>query len=474
MRFSRSQSRAAFALALAASIAACGKVKNRDELVLIVGEASGQTAGTGEQTTGELLQQIGEVYDLYSGPDGLSREEMTNLMTRFGSGTHSGIVDALFRFDRDANSRVTVSEIETGLSTAVPALAWIPSRGESATEAQLEAGIAVDYPAAAAEARRSLARTLMALDSREAGGNGNGLLSRKEISLAALLMGGVEPATLLGDPILAMKLTQQVTLWNPSVPFSALSETNARLETMNFVARFVVSEKIAKRMMIPVKGDLLAVATRAARIAGSGPWNPEGLFRYAARFDGRLMTGDGDGNLSKIEFLNFLTDLEFAATVLGRGPTTPAIWLMRPQLRVIFPRVAIDLFYDPRNGQPRDKYWNAGLREFDQGFGGDRDGRLSPIEVGTALYAARILDGMFERLDADGNQQLNHDEGFELLKLIGITDRDAVDYLFADPPLDLSESSSTLALRMHTPGRTVLRTMGPWQVYVRMRKFLLR
>jgi hypothetical protein len=192
------------AAGLLAGLAGCGVIKNREDRVVIANENPGSeqagiSGGRGRTQEDEEIRQIKEFLDLYTDHGAITREGLANFFEKykdkiapFLAGLHMSsqdLINLVFQFDANHDGHITPQEISDGLMKRIPILRWIPDNASSISRAELLDKVTHEYPLASQAATQGLTEVLMRFDQTWAGGNGDGKVSRAELSGAGLIIG---------------------------------------------------------------------------------------------------------------------------------------------------------------------------------------------------------------------------------------------------------------------------------------------
>ncbi|MBI3543627.1 MAG: hypothetical protein HY075_10175 [Deltaproteobacteria bacterium] len=501
------------AAALVASLAAggCGQMKNKDEKLLVVrDQAVTSTSSDGLSANLDQIRQFIELYFGVGGGSGMSREQLAHLLERykdklgeFLSGSKlslNDLLDLLFKFDHNRDGKLTPGEIADGLLQRVPILRWIPSNVAQVSEAELADKIASEYPQASPKAREGLTKALMIYDQPWAGGNGDGLLTRIELSSAGLILGMLQ-STDFSQPIavpsnprerlvgeqLNHKINQQIFGRHEQLDYMKLAPADIQLEWMQLSMRFYLTDKLVHFFggtegRLP--SDRQAMALSALGPAQQPHW--EKLRRF---YDNPMMGGDRDGKLSTIESFSLLSDLEFAQKLLNalEGDTTAAGINRAPAKRKVLASLMTLL---PRVGQPlamgdldewkkdpwavRAEFWNS-LRLYDEReYGGNGDGKLDAGELAMALGYARVVENLYAVYDTGRDGYLSKEEARPLFAELGVHDGRLIDAFFMNVGLDGHDVGFWEKLKIFFSGRSKIDNLHPYEFYERLVKVMPR
>jgi hypothetical protein len=484
------------AAAIALGIAACGKVKGRDEPVLVVGEPQA-SRGPQEDDSERLVRRLKEIYDLYGGSDGLTREELANLLSRAPGGADAGLVELLFRFDADGDTRLTLNEAIGGISSRVPTLGWIPA-GEGIARDELVHRLHQTYPDSSQAARDGLAEMLFRFDAPWAGGDGDERLERRETAMAGIVIGAVgdldfsegvptsrerlTPDRAARLVAIERKVNAQVFGRYAVADHRRLGATDRKLEWTQFALQYFVVDKMAKRLGAPLPPDRLMLglfAYGSPRISGLVSASSTRWPNLRRLYDNPLNLGNGDHRYSTLEIFHLLTDLEQAQKILaivgprpasGRIGVHPALF---DHLLRAFPLTGRSLFLGA-NGAARPEYWDR-LIAFDRPLrGGNQDGILDAGEVAFAADYARILEMLFATYDTDHDGWMRKAEAREMLRRFDLDDPQVLDFMFTEAA-DHSETPDLLdMLGMGLGLATVKERLSPFELYLRLERILAK
>lgn len=517
----------------------CGVVKSREDRVVTALQAPGsEQAGSvssagGPGSEDEELRQIKQFLDLYTDHGAVTREGLANFLEKYKDKiapflaglnlSSQDLVDMVFAFDANHDGRVTPQEIADGLKKRIPILRWIPDNTAEITRDELARQIALEYPKASAPGVAGLADTLMRFDQSWAGGNANGKVGRAELSTAGLIIGvlaqtdfsngftippgsipplsggqagGCVDLTPVAAKLIQQKVDQQLLGRYAAHASSELSQDDQRLEWMQVVLKFVLSDLLVHHYGEangPHSGELSESTAQTAFSAWGIPQQPH-WSQLRAIYDNPMMGGDGDGYYSSIETFNYLTDLEFAQKLLAltHGDfsaaslgANPAKHDLLARLLKLMPRTGEALFMDDLDPAAmakwglRKEYWDS-FTQFDDPFlGGDGNGTLDIGETAMGMVYAKLIENLYELFDTNHNTYLERSEGDHLFAVIGaqagITfNYRAIDAFYANIGLNTASPGLFARLRIffshgHTP--TSLR---PYDFQVRLVQILPR
>ncbi|MBI3555485.1 MAG: EF-hand domain-containing protein [Deltaproteobacteria bacterium] len=503
--------------------AGCGQVKNRDDKVVVVQDATSTQHAS--RQLGPSLDQIRQFIELYFGGNGVSRAGLSNLLEKykdqlgkFLAGTKlspNELIELLFKFDANGDGKLTPGEVAEGLNKRIPILRWIPHNAATITRDQLAASIMREFPEASINARDGLTRTLMRFDEVWAEGNADGMLSRQELSTAGLILGmlqgtdftipitqpdGATAAQALVTEQLHHKVNQQIFgRFGKQENYTKLPAGDIQAEWMQLALRFYLTDRLTHHYNEDGK---LAPDQQAEALSNFGPSQIGRWAELRRLYGSPLMGGDGDKDekgharhtLNTIESFTLLSDLDYVAKLfaMANGDVSAANIARLPgvtkalflgDLLVLYPRTAWGLILSDGsrdkqdNWTIRNEYWD-GLRIFDTvRYGGNGDGKLDLGEFAMALAVDRISENLFALYDTDHSGTINKAEAAVLFKevLKDKYDKRIVDAFFADLGLDEGKDPGFWAkLKAFFSGRTGIDDLSPFEFYVRLVKSLPR
>ncbi len=489
-----------------AAVAGCGQVKERADKQIVAqenGSNASATPAAGSHMSEETIKKLAAFYDLYADKDGISQAGMTNVFEKykdqFGkvlSGTAlapKDLVDMLFSFDRNHNGKLTVKEVESGMSERIPTLGWMDADEELSAE-ELAPILARQYPETSVEAREGLAKVLLSFDRPYADGDGNGKLSRKELSMAGVLMGALhdmdftagvpcpddaDEETRLTFEILHNKLNMQMYGRYEWLNWHSLSKADLHLEWLQLSLKFYLVDKLTQSFHDDGK---VAFADVREAVMRAGIPLIDRTDKLKKFYDSVFQGGDGDGKLNTIELFNLLSDLEFAVQVRRRQELTTDKLVGKSYffnvLMTVFPRTGNNLFLtgsrdnNLKGKHIRKEYWDK-LMTFDSlEQGGNANSSLDPGELAVAFGHAQLLERVFALYDKNHDGLLSRQEVEPLFKRAGIEDKEAVRIFFADIGLDGNSSHFGMGFKLFFSGKKNLEALSPYEFYLRMEEVL--
>jgi hypothetical protein len=487
--------------------AACGQLKGRPDnlAVLQQGAAPGVSGASGADSSGGTstadVQQIKEFLDLYF-PDGkLTKSGVNNLLTKYqdkilplleGMGiSQQDLVNILFSFSTSGDGTLTAHDVADGLAQRIPILKWIPDNSSEIDAATLRAQVAAYYPTASAAATTSLAGALMRYDAPWAGGDGDGKISRQELTTAGLILAligqtdfshGVQISAPDGGSaadaqtlaLVDQKMNEQLFPRYGVTSYKQLAPADVQVEFMTMSLRFALIDKLAHAYSDA--GLMTAAQTRGAMTAwyapGAAPVVTDLLVRF---YDGQLAGGDGDGFISSLEAFNLVTDLDFSYGVhtylngdysWAHVSSFPGRNALLGDLIGLFPSAGQSLY-------TTGAYWD-GLKSYDAAnVGGTADGKVEPGEFAMSLSVARAIDVLYGKYATSKPGVLTKDEGRQLFaNELKITDKRIVDAFFADVGLNGKGSKFFLSLKAFFSGKLFKETLTPFEFHQRLLEYL--
>ncbi|MEK7689513.1 MAG: hypothetical protein AAB425_00675, partial [Bdellovibrionota bacterium] len=336
----------AFALVLSG----CYEMKPREEKILVVGDSgaaaadAAAVAGQSEAvqaedgskmpiSTSEQITEIANVYNNYASADGVTKDQITNIMVKTTGSADPQATDAIFDMAAAGGStddKATPKEVLAGIYATIPTMAWI-AQGETLSREEIRPRMKATYSVASAVAVEGLLDTLFRYDEPWVGGNGDGRLSRMETEIAGLIIGGMDnedytsnPPVGAGTPggpsgseelqtkILDTKLNKQLFLRYPVASMKQLALPDRQLEWVSFALRALLADS-----MVQIQGGSIPLEKQAAALATMGYSfvndSTDGCLSLRKYYDNKINFGDGDGTLNTIEAFNLISDLDFAA-----------------------------------------------------------------------------------------------------------------------------------------------------------------
>ena len=502
------------ALAAALSAAACGQIKDRpDHVITVQGDGSAASGDSSSSTLPDDLRKLQDLINLYTDKGSITKSGLANLINKYkdkiggfldGTGmTTDQIVEFLFQFDTNHDGNISTDEIVNALYKRIPILRWIPDNRAAIDATSLDADIAQEFPRASAIAREGLKGVLLRYDEKWAGGNGDGLLTRQELSVAGLLLGVLEqvdfskgvpvPPGASDDQKLAIglvnqKLNEQIYGRYPVADSSLLAVDDAHLEWMQLALRFYLCDKL----VYSTSGDsLIAPPDQAQALAqyGYGPADPNHWAAFRQLYSNPLMGGQA-GGWSTIVTFNVVTELDYAARIwlVANGDFSaqnisqiPGRDALLASLQTIYPSAGKGLFLaDPQSKKKKKKdpagvrsdYWDN-VKDFDSAeLGGNHDGKIDIGELALALGYARVIDGIYATYDTNHDGLMSKLEAAPLFKSFGIVDPRAIEVFYADIDVDGKGNSLWAALKIFFSGASKIDNLGPYEFHKRMIQIL--
>jgi hypothetical protein len=477
-------------------VAACGQVKDRDDKV-VVADTSNSTENAEKASTEDAIRKFSSTYSLFVPKDGVSRPQLQNLFEYFlkknsllgsffskSSISADQVVDVLFHFDRNGDGKLNIREVHRGLESHVPTLGWAPEHKKLCAP-ELKASVKNEYPEASPSARAGLVRTLSRFGERWAGGDGDGLLSRRELSTAGLILGAIPRIDLQNgiagnesDPMqnlvleqIENKLNEQLYLRYEVPDFRRLSSPDSKLEWSQLALRFVLIDGLVQEIgresgcagRVPfskIREALLKWGGIA--LADATVIENDMLFRL---YDSPLTGGDGDGQFNTIELFNFVTDWTYAAQITSAAGESPESMGKQKDLlahlNVLYRHIGRNIF---SNAQ----YW-ASLRAFDNADrGGNENGHFDATELLMALNYVRLLDNIYAIYDTNRDGTMTKDEIKPFFKEMGIESSLAIDAFFNGVGLDGKSSKIGTTLKVFFSRKKNVSGLTPYPFYQRM------
>ena len=495
-------------IASSAIIPGCGKVKERDDREVVMRSANTPSTDEvgGTHMTEDTIKKIAQFYTLYSDDSGISRQGMTNIFSRHkdkitsllaGKGiTTTELVDMMFSLDPNHDNKLSVAEIKSSASDHIPTLGWLGAE-EKIAPADLASHIEKQFPTASLGAREGLQHVLASFDQPFAGGNGDGLLTQKELSMAGLIIGSMMDTDFLtGLPTptnadeeqkltleqLNHKFTQQLYSRYKEVNWKNFLSADLTLEWIQFAIKFYLADKL-----VQVYGTAGKVAFADVRDVISHVGIPliDKFDKLKQFYDADFMGGDGDGKLNVLELFNLVTDLEFSMKVRRTMDVkTTNLAANKPYffntLLAVFPNCGYNLFLtgsldNTLQGKTvREAYWNS-LDKFDTiKRGGNANSSLDPGELAMALGWARLLDNIFAFYDINHDRVLSRAEVKPLFERMNIHDPEAIRIFYADIGLEGNTGKFMMGMKLFFSGKKNLEYLTPYEFYVRMEEALPR
>ena len=487
-------------------VAGCGQVKQRDDKQVVAQQsgAKDSTVADGKHMSEATIKKLAAFYDLYADKEGISKQGLTNVIDKYkdqfskvlsGSAlSPKDLVDMLFSFDKNHDQKLSVQEIESGVTERIPTMGWVEADGE-VSEEELAPILARHYPAASQAARDGLAHVLMSFDRPYADGNGDGKLSRKELSMAGLLIGSMhdmdfsggvpcpddaDEETRLSFEVMQGKINMQMFGRYSVTDWHQLSVADLNLEWMQVSLRFYLVDKLVQSFQSEGK---VAFADVRDAVMKAGIPLIDRSDKLKSFYDSIFEGGDGDGKLNTIEFFNMLSDLQFAVQVRRTMELTTDKMIGKAyffkSLLAIYPRVGNNLFLSGTRDNTlkgkniRREYWDKQLPLFDAlEHGGNANGSLDPGELAIAFAHAQLLERVFALYDRNHDGLLSRQEVEPLFKRAGIEDKEAIRIFFADIGLDGNSSHFSMGVKLFFSGKKNLEYLAPYDFYVRMEEVL--
>lgn len=508
----------------------CGVVKSREDRVVVASQNPAyQQAGSvrsigSTDSEDDALKQIKQFLDLYTQNGAMTREGLTNFLEKykaqigpFLAGAHMSsqeLVDLIFAFDADHDGQVTPQEISDGLMKRIPILRWIPDNATAISRDELLRQIQIEYPQASDMAQAGLCDVLMRFDESFAEGNGDGKVSRSELSGAGLIIGvigqtdfskgftippgaipPVKPitgstntidVTPLAAKLIQQKIDQQLFTRYSVQSSQALSQDDLRLEWMQLALRFFLIDKLVHHSA-PTDGDhagQLAMDKALSALSGWGIPEPAHYSNLLAFYDTAALGGDGDGHISSLEAFNYLSDLEFARKLRvllssdfsARSlSANPAKIYILSTLKTLMPRTGQALFMndlDPKQlavWGVRTEYWDGFTRQFDNPvYGGNGDGKIDDGEAAMGLMHAKLVEDCFELYDTNHDTYLVRSEGNAMFAVFGITDSRVIDAIYGDVDLEYTSPNFWQKLHAYFAGDRGFKWLRPYDFEIRL------
>ncbi len=494
--------------------AGCGQVKNRDDKVVVVHDAS--TTQLSARELGSNLDQIRQFIELYFGGHGVSRVGLGNLLEKYKDQlgkflggtklTPNELIELLFKFDANKDDKLTPGEVADGLAKRIPILRWIPRNTSSIDRQQLAAQILREYPDASVNAREGLTRALMHFDDVWAEGNGDGTLSRQELATAGLILGMLQgtdfsiPIAMPGNAPksqalvteqLHHKVNQQMFGRYSQLQYTKLPAADIQVEWMQLALNFYLTDRLTHHYNEDGK---LSREQQAEALSNFGP-SQLGRWELLRKLYGSpLMGGDADKErgLNTIESFSLLSDLNYASKLFtaakgdlsaGGLARLPLKNSLLAHLMVLYPRTGQRLIMGELAAWKKDpwairsEYWD-GLQIYDTPrYGGNGDGKLDLGELAMALAVDRIVENLFALYDTDHSGSINKSEAAVLFKDVAPKhfDKRLVDAFFADLGLEEGKDPGFWSkLKAFFSGRTEIDELSPFEFYIRLVKVLPR
>lgn len=485
MRFPRrSESFLILFACLVTATSACGKVKSADDRVLVVKGASQEGAGSAGH---DAFDELRDLFKLYGDGGGMGRSGFQNFFDRFrdriepvlaGAGiSFNDLVQILFQWDKNGDDLLNPEEVVGGVEKKTQILKWFHG-DETRDEAELLAFMEQDFPVSSKAARTAFATQLMRFDRAWAGGDADGKLSRKEVSLAALLYAGVSSTDFTPEKFfqgktptptekalasqLLMKFRQRLQGRYPSNDPKTLNAEDTSLEWTVLALDLLLADRRTRLTGDAGNGGLAEEDQEAALSDLGFPSGLSSFMRIRDYYDSPLSGGNGDKRLNSIEVFQITSDMEFAKRFLPPGKKKVG----GKALRSLFPLIGKSFF--------SSEYLSDQLPLFDENSrGGNGNGTLEAHELVPALAEAKTVEGLFAGFDKNSDGLLSKPEVRAILISIApdLNDDQVIDAFFADVGLDGTGWGLWNWLGMQVSSED---TLDPAAFYVRFRKILPR
>lgn len=475
----------------------CGQARDRDEKIVYVDSSSAKSQNASTGLSNDLLS-LQQFIELYFEGDAISRDGMAHVLTKYRDKiipflkgmdiTADELIDILFSFDKNKDGKLGVGELADEIARRVPILKWIGSNTATVTPDELLKAIKAEYPAASHGACLGLQNSLLRFDETWAGGNTDGLISRREISIAGLALAAVAQTDLskpLSRPAgssveeklqletLERLLNQQIFGRHSQVAYKELPEADLRLEWAQFYLQSELTSRLAQRYGA---GAELDTQGQVAALAAYGfPQRPHWA-KLRTLYDNKMLGGDANGKLGFTETMLYLADFKYAAkiwTTAGGNFTSKNIGKLEGRRRLLWSLITTA----PHSGAELftlDGYWDSLIAFDTDELNGNRDGKLDQGELALALAFARLVDNIYALYDTNGDRVLSKPEAGRLFAAMGFDDKRVVDGFFADLGLDGHNPGLWKKLKAYFSGRTDIDRLPPFEFYKRMVKVLPR
>lgn len=487
--------RALIVLASLSVAVGCGQAKDRDERVVHV-ENAGVRSESQSSKLSDDLHSLQQFIELYFEGDAISRDAMANLFNKYKDKlvpflkgmnlSANELIDILFSFDRNGDGKLGVSELADEVARRIPILRWIKDNQTSVTPEELLLAIKAEYPKATLGACVGLQNSLLRFDEIWAGGNADGLISRREISHAGLSLAVIAQIDLkeplkrpdnapqeekLAFESLERMLGQQIYGRHTQFDYKQLADADLRLELASF---YLQSDLIGRLVRAyGTQGEIhKKVQPRAIEAYG---FARHGHWAYGRElFDHKMMGGDGNSTLGYTETLLYLSQLKYASklsSITGGNFASKHVRSVDGHKRMLWSLVTIY----PRTGQDlftRDGYWDSLVAYDEKELGGNSDGKLDIGEVSVALSFAQITENLFAIYDTNSDRNLSKTEVSVLFNQLGLSDKRTLDLFFSDLALEDKEPGFFKKLKIFFTGVGGANILGPFEFYKRIVKVM--
>jgi hypothetical protein len=431
-------------MGLLSSAQGCGEAARRRARVMDLGvgaaPASLEQGLSGD--TDALVGQLTQLYSVYGGKDGFTRQGLTQVLSKYAVGFRPVIVDLAFALDDNGDGRLTAAEVLDGVRTRLPLMTWVP-KGAALPETSLVQSAARTFPDASDGVRDRLVSRLLRFDRREAGGDGDGRLSRRELALPAIVakvagqtqfplqVQGSESDGLLSR-VLALRMSQQVVGRYSTPKYSHLPENDLRLEWMSLALDLVYADRVTGHATgVPFEMGAERLAPLLGQEQDTAEIHQDTLTALLRAYDSSAMGGNGDGKTEAGEWWSVLADVSHARALLNiTGPLSPAhasALFFGPYLQGhfldLFPEAGSSYFLDGMLSTPAGPtLWDLAVSWDGSGVEGAADGILGESELALGLARVRSVDSLFQFLDSNHDGRLSRDEAAVLFQGFGVTD----------------------------------------------------